>query len=253
VHASVVQFALFFLLGGAIGFFGGLFGVGGAIVSIPVLAVAFGMSEQQAQGTSLLMVVSNVVVALWRYNREQKIDWRMGAYLATVAIPFSYLGAHLATELPERIVRYAFASFVIAIAAFMAWRTGRALAPRAEPLPFVFVGVVGAISGFMAGAFGIGGAMFTIPAMSVFFGLSQVAAQGQALVLAVPGALVGLVTYTVARDVAWLVGIALALGGCTTVVWGAHVAHRLPDRTLRWLWICFLLVAATALILRKSS
>jgi len=252
VQDSAAHFALFFAIGSAIGFVGGLFGVGGAILSIPVLAVAFGMSEQEAQGTSLLMVVSNVFVALWRYNRQQKIDWRMGSYLAVVAIPFSYLGAHVAIHLPEKIVRYSFASFVIVIAAFMSWRTGRALPAREKPLPFPLVGVVGAISGVLSGAFGIGGAMFTIPAMSVMFGLNQVLAQGQALVLAVPGSFVGMATYAAAHDIDWLVGVALAIGGFTTVGWGARVAHRLPDLTLRWLWIANLVVSAFALFLRRG-
>jgi uncharacterized membrane protein YfcA len=148
-------------------------------------------------------------------------------------------------------VRYSFASFVVAVAVFMTWRTSHTL-PTRKPLPFVFVGVVGAISGLMAGAFGIGGAMFTIPSMSVLFGLSQVAAQGQALVLAVPGALVGLVAYAFAHDIQWIAGIGLAAGGFTTVTLGAHVAHKLPDRTLRWLWISFLLVSAIALFLRRA-
>jgi uncharacterized membrane protein YfcA len=161
------------------------------------------------------------------------------------------LGARLAIELPERVVRYSYASFVVVVALFMAWRTTHVLKAR-KPLPFIYVGVVGAISGVLAGAFGIGGAIFTIPSLSVLFGLSQVAAQGQALVLAVPGALVGMITYAYAHDIVWITGIGLALGGFTSVSWGAHVAHRLPERTLRWLWISFLLLAAVALFVHVS-
>jgi uncharacterized protein len=248
----IAEIIVFLVIGGAVGFFGGLFGVGGAITSIPILGIFFGMPEQEAQGTSLVMVVSNVGLALWRYSREQQMNVRMATVLAIVAVPFSYLGARYATELPERVLRFAFASFVVLIALYMLWRLVGKMPDAKRILPFPFVGVVGAISGVMAGAFGIGGAMFTIPAMSVFFGLSQVASQGMALALAVPGALVGLATYAAAGDIDWTAGSALAVGGLATVSAGAHLAHRLPDRTLRVLWVVFLLTAAAALFLRKG-
>jgi uncharacterized protein len=244
----IAEFVLFLVIGCGIGFLGGLFGVGGAITSIPILGIFFGMSEQEAQGTSLVMVVSNVGLALWHYSHQQRINVRMAIVLAVVAIPFAYLGARYATLLPEQTLRYAFASFVVVIALYMMWRLLGTLPTPKRPFPFPFVGVVGAISGLMAGAFGIGGAMFTIPAMSILFGLSQVAAQGLALALGVPGALVGLATYAAAKDIDWSIGIALALGGLATVQTGAHLAHRIPDRTLRWLWIAFLFIAAAALV-----
>jgi uncharacterized membrane protein YfcA len=248
IHEIVV----FLLIGGAIGFVGGLFGVGGAVMSIPVLGVFFGMSEQEAQGTSLVMVVSNVVLGLFQYHREQKLDLRMGAILAVSAVPFAYLGVRIVTLLPSNTVRVAFGVFIVCIALFMTWRLTTPLPAFKRRFPRPFAAAIGAFSGLLAGAFGIGGAMFTIPAMTVFFGLSQVASQGMALALAVPGALVGIATYAAARDVDWIVGIPLAVGGLISVPFGAHVAHRIPDRTLRWLWIAQLLVAAGGLFFKAA-
>lgn len=252
MHSLTAQIVLFFIIGGAIGFIGGLFGVGGAVLSIPVLGVFFGMTEQAAQGTSLVMVVSNVVLGLWEYNRKQKLDKRLGALLALSAVPFAYVGARIVTLLPSSTVRIAFGIFVLCIAGFMVWRMSGTLPSLAKPLPRPFAAAIGATSGLLAGAFGIGGAMFTIPAMTVFFAMSQVESQGMALALAVPGAVVGIATYAAASDVDWLVGIPLAVGGFATVPLGAHVAHRIPDRALRWLWISQLFVSAAGLFLKAA-
>lgn len=247
MHSLINEIIVFLIIGGAIGFIGGLFGVGGAVMSIPVLGIFFGMSEQEAQGTSLVMVVSNVFLGLWQYNRKQKLDKGMGILLALSSIPFAYAAARIVTVLPSNRVRVAFGVFILCIAAFMTWRMLAPMPASGRRYPRSFAAAIGAISGLLAGAFGIGGAMFTIPAMTFFFGLSQVASQGMALALAVPGALVGIATYAAANDVDWIAGVPLAAGGLLTVPLGAYVAHRIPDRTLRWLWIAQLLVAAGGL------
>jgi uncharacterized membrane protein YfcA len=47
--------------GGMAGLLGGLFGVGGGFLVIPLLGFFYGMDQQTAQGTVLIMVVPNVV------------------------------------------------------------------------------------------------------------------------------------------------------------------------------------------------
>ncbi|NAT38117.1 hypothetical protein CU661_12290, partial [Pseudomonas syringae pv. actinidifoliorum] len=64
---------MFVLLGAAMGTLGGLFGIGGGLVAIPALGVLFGLDQQLAQGTALLMVLPNVLLALWRYNQRNRI------------------------------------------------------------------------------------------------------------------------------------------------------------------------------------
>ena len=69
-----LSFAMFVALGAVIGFVGALVGIGGGIVAIPMLAIVFDMPQQLAQGTGMIMIVANVLFAVYGYNKNNKID-----------------------------------------------------------------------------------------------------------------------------------------------------------------------------------
>lgn len=248
----VLSAFVYFVLGLLFGYLGGLFGIGGGLVAIPVLGVFFGYSEQVAQGTALVMIVPNVLLGLWHYIRKVGLDTRLAVTLAVTAVPFTFLGARVATTLPSAPLRIAFAIFIAAIAITMAWRT---FGPRRERsghvYPWQLAGVVGAIGGSLSGFFSVGGAVFAVPLMSSLFGLSQVAAQGMGLALVAPGTVVSIITYAAAHDIDWISGIALALGGALSVPYGVNLAKRLPERVLRGLFVVLMLASAMGLVLRS--
>ena len=84
-------------LGVVSGLFGGLFGIGGGVLAIPLLGLAYGLHQQMAQGTVLVMVVPNVLFGLWGYRRRVGVDLRIGATLAVTATVSTYPAAHFAT------------------------------------------------------------------------------------------------------------------------------------------------------------
>lgn len=47
------------------GVFSGLIGVGGGIIIVPALVLLFGMSQHQAQGTTLALLVPHTSGAVW--------------------------------------------------------------------------------------------------------------------------------------------------------------------------------------------
>jgi uncharacterized protein len=116
--------------------------------------------------------------------------------------------------------------------------------------PWPFAAFVGAIGGALSGLFGVGGAVFSVPVMSGFFGLSQVAAQGMGLALVAPGSVISIATFAAAHDVEWIPGVALALGGVFAVPRGVDLAKRLPERVLQVLFALLMLASAAALFAR---
>jgi uncharacterized membrane protein YfcA len=243
----LLHLGLYVVLGAAFGLLGGLFGIGGGIVAIPILGLAFGMSQQVAQGTALVMVVPNVAIGLWRYYQKRSLNVRYAVTLALSAIPFTYAAARVATGLPSHPLRIAFAIFTFVVALYVLWKSFAAGSAPTARAAWYYSSIVGAIGGTLSGFFSVGGATFAVPAMAEFFGLTQAAAQSMGLALTAPGTLVGLATYGAAGDVNWLTGAALAAGGVPAVSFGVDLAHQLPERTLKAVFAVFLFAAALAL------
>ena len=148
-----------------------------------------------------------------------------------------YPAARLATGLDPHVLRLAFALFLAAIAATVAYYTWHG-GSRVEAGPtraWGWITVVGLIGGAFSGFFGVGGAFVAPPLLTTFFGLRQLEAQGLALTLVSPSALIALLAYAEAGRVDWVIGLPLALDGIATTSAGVKFASRLPERRMRWL------------------
>src|SRR5437764_210 len=108
------QIAAVGALGVLSGLFGGLFGIGGGVLAIPLLGLLFGLHQQMAQGTVLIMV------ALLSYARAGEVDWGLGIPLAIGGIAAIPAGVAVAYRLPERRLRLGFCGLLLVTAALLA-------------------------------------------------------------------------------------------------------------------------------------
>ncbi len=231
---------------------GGLFGIGGGLLAIPALGVIFGLDQQLAQGTALVMVVPNVVLALWRYHQRNRIDPRQAGVLALTGLLCAFLASSVAARIDAARMREAFVIFLLALAGYMFWRLFRR-PPQGGATPrygLPWMGVLGLGAGSLGGLFGVGGGVLATPVLTSVFGLAQVVAQGLALALAAPSTAVALGTYAMHGHVDWRMGIPLALGGLLSISWGVRLAHALPERSLRMAFCAFLALCAVLLLVR---
>ncbi|WP_371106555.1 sulfite exporter TauE/SafE family protein [Pseudomonas sp. CF161] len=240
---------MYLLLGVALGTMGGLFGIGGGLIAIPVLGVWFGLDQQIAQGTALVMVVPNVMLALWRYHQRNRIELRHALPLASMGFCFAWIGSIWAVGIDAQIMRIGFVAFLVALSCYNLLRmfVGNTPASAQMRYSWPWLGVLGAASGTMGGLFGVGGAVVATPILTSVFGTSQVVAQGLSLALALPSTGVTLVTYGVHQEVDWMIGLPLALGGLMSISWGVKIAHSMPERLLRGLFCGFLVLCAVML------
>lgn len=240
-------------LGALLGALGGLLGIGGAIIAIPVLVFGYGMDQQMAQGTALVMMVPNVLIAFWRYRQRNPFPLRTALAIGLASIVSTYPAARLAVALDAHTLKLSFAIFLLWLAGYFFW-TSRERAEGQERAPGAgwserYLPAVGVFGGLFAGLFSVGAGIIATPIFVRGFGKRQAVAQGLALALVVPGAMVALATYSRARHVDWPIGMALAAGGMATVTWGVALAHRLPERRLKQLF--GLMVLATALLMLR--
>jgi uncharacterized protein len=99
-------------VGVAAGVLAGLLGVGGGVLLVPFLVLAAGMSQHEAEATSLLVVLPTAIIASLTLRRRGVGDLgaalRMGLFGAAGAVG----GALLALWLPGDVLRTVFAVFL---------------------------------------------------------------------------------------------------------------------------------------------
>ena len=146
-------------LGAAGGIIGGMFGVGGGVIVIPLLGMLYDLDQQVAQGTTLVMVVPNVMLGFWRYRQRVGLDPRIALTLAVSALAATYPVARIATGLDPHNLRLAFAGFLVilgAIVAYVTWRGFAGSSGRA-PLAWGWSAILGVAGGVVSGRCGVGG------------------------------------------------------------------------------------------------
>jgi uncharacterized membrane protein YfcA len=107
------------------GILAGLIGVGGGVIVVPVLMVAFGTSDLVAKGTSLLMMIPTAISGTISNIRRRNVDLVAAAIVGVSACTTTALGAWLATLLDPLAANLLFAAYLVVIAVQMAMKAIR--------------------------------------------------------------------------------------------------------------------------------
>lgn len=107
-------------LGLAAGVLSGLLGIGGGIILIPALIYLFGLSQQQAQGTTLALMVPPIgILAAWTYYKHGFVDIKIAALICLGFIIGGLFGAQWAVTIPKDILRRVFGIVLLLISLHM--------------------------------------------------------------------------------------------------------------------------------------
>src|SRR5699024_4982778 len=118
-----LSFAMFVALGAIIGFVGALVGIGGGIVAIPMLAIVFDMPQQLAQGTGMVMIVANVLLAVYGYNKNNIIDFKGVSLALVVNVVVTNFASLLAQGVDPILLRRLFAVMLFILSMLYFWQT----------------------------------------------------------------------------------------------------------------------------------
>ena len=106
---------------------GGLVGVGGGVLFVPALTVCLGLSQIEAESTSLLMIVIVALVGALRQRSYGNVDVRSALVVGALSPLGVLVGVVVANAVPQRALELSFAALVL----FMAYGlVRRALAPQ---------------------------------------------------------------------------------------------------------------------------
>jgi hypothetical protein len=114
---SVSQIILLAVIGLIAGIFSGSLGVGGAIIVIPALVFFLGMSQHQAQGTSLAFMIPPVTLfAVINYWKQGYVNWKFAIILALMFFIGAYIGSTISVHIPEKVLKKIFGALLFFVA-----------------------------------------------------------------------------------------------------------------------------------------
>lgn len=115
---NILLYLLAGLLGGIVS---GAFGIGGGTIMVPLFVLAFGLTQHQAQGTALAVMLPPVfILAVMRYYWAGNVKIQMAVYIAIGFLFGALIGANMIQGISDQYLKRAFGIFLILIGVKMA-------------------------------------------------------------------------------------------------------------------------------------
>lgn len=248
---SVVPGAV--LAGFCAGVLSALLGIGGAVVSTPMVRL-LGGTPIEAVGSTVPAIIPGALSGAWRYSREGLVQWRIAITLGLSGSVMAVVGALASDAVNGRLLMVLTAFMMLWAGGSVVWRLRhpRMAAPadaarseRDEPRPSgLLVGALGVIAGFTAGLLGVGGGIIVVPVLSGPLRLPMRQAVASSLVAVAVFQVPALVTHVWLGHVNWVIAIPLALGAIPGAQVGAKLTVAASDRTIQVLFATLVVVIA---------
>jgi uncharacterized membrane protein YfcA len=251
------------------GFVAGLLGVGGGIVTVPVLEYSLrfaGVPEEYrmhvAVATSLAAIMPTAISSARSHHARGAVDWALAKRWALPMLLAAFAGSLLASQAPLAVLAGVFGGVALLIALKMLLPLDELRFAQAVPQG-VGGGAIAALIGGVSAVMGIGGGTLTVPTLNLC-GYPIHRAVGTASVFGLVISVPGTVGYLLAEPpvlLPWatvgfvsLAGLALiAPGSMLTATLGARVAHALSRRRLAQAFGVFLLFVGSRMVYRALA
>lgn len=263
---NIIPLALPLIIAGLFaGFMAGLLGVGGGLITVPILFLTFSSlaiggewAMHMAVATSLAIIIPTSIASARTHHKKGGIDGAVVRQWWLFIVIFAALGAQFAEGLKTETLVIFFACLTLLMGLKMILPLDDVRLQDRLPVSFARF-IAPSFIGFFSAVMGIGGGLFSVPYLTLF-GVPVRRAVGTAaligLFISVMGAL-GFVYagFSNAALPEWTLGFiylpAWAIVAPLSVAMaplGAMVAHRIPKRSLSIIFGGFLLVSTGRMI-----
>ena len=252
-------------LGGFVGFFSGLLGIGGGSAMVPVLVFIFAAKQfapnyvvHLALGTGIASILFTSASSVRSHHWRSAVNWRIVRRMVPGVVTGTFCGALLAGYLDVRMLSIAFTALIYYLATRLLLET-KPVASRDLPGSTV-IALVGGGIGVLSSLSATGGASLVVPFLvkrniRVHEAIGTAAAIGWPLAAAgTAGYIVsglttpGLPEYSIGfvyfPALFWIVIASMLMAPV-----GARIAHRTPGNTLKKIFAILLYILATKMLL----
>jgi uncharacterized membrane protein YfcA len=246
------------------GLAGGLLGVGGGFVMVPLQVIWAGRSQHRATGTSLAAILPIAVVAAATYyfgGRSPQTDLTVAFFLAVGGAAGAFFGSVAARRISERVLTIVVAILLVAVGLKEVYDAAIGSAPHLvgsavrvlAPADYALIAAGGFVVGVVSGLTGVGGGILIVPLLGLGFGIGQRVAQGTSLVAILPTSAIGALTHHRSGNVNVRAAVWMGVAGAPAALAGSALALWLPQRVLGGVFGLFLLVAAARIWPRRAA
>ena len=240
---------LFATLGIFAGLIAGMFGVGGGIITVPVLVACFiqydfedAIMTHMAVGTSLGCIVFTGISSAYAHRKKNAINYKFFKPIALGIVIGAFLGALFAVQLNGNILKIIIGIFALFVAIQMGINREIEFKKRVERNKEPYF--VGTGIGFISSILGIGGGIFSVPYLKAS-GLTMTSSIGTSAACGVPIAIFGALGYIISGinnallpplTLGYIYLPALLGISLTSVIaakYGAHIAHHVSEKILK--------------------
>jgi uncharacterized protein len=276
MHLSLVM--LLFIFGGAVlaGVVGSLVGLGGGVLLVPMLTLAFGLPIQYAVGTSIVAVIATSSGSAAAYVRDHLTNMRVGLFLEMATTIGAICGAFLAgilvpnllfvifglvllisavplvfkigEELPRGVRNDRWANWLHLSSSYPDRRLGREVSYQVTRTPVGLAMMY--VAGVLSGLLGIGSGTLKVLAMDTVMRLPMKVSTTTSNFMIGVTAAASAGIYFSRGDIPPLIAAPVALGVLAGAFIGSRLLTRLSNKTLRLIFLPVLTIIAIQMVMR---
>ena len=256
---------VYMALGSFVGFMGGLLGVGGGGILVPLLAsilVYQGIGGDKvvhlALGTSLMCMVISSTASTRAHASQDAVVWKVVSGMAPGIILGTLLSTQVAANLNSAYIALFFALFMalVAVQMFVNWQPK----PSLKPITFRGLLPVGVAIGAIAALAAVGGGFLTVTYLS-YKKIGMKRAIGTSAAIGFPIAISGTIGYMISGwsktlSEPYTIGfiylpafLAISIASSIAAPYGAHCSHRLPEASLKKIFAVISLILSLRMLL----
>ncbi|CAM2066028.1 putative membrane transporter protein [Sulfidibacter corallicola] len=235
------------------GFFCGLINTiagSGSLISLPLLIFA-GLPANVANGTNRVAILMQSVIGIAGFAKHGRLDFRHGAWLVLPSVVGAVVGAQVAVDLDERLMRLSLAVIMFLMLGLILARPKRWLRgsgvetpPKVTWKEVVSFFAIGFYGGFIQAGVGI----FLLASLVLVSGYDLVKANGVKLMLVLAYTPFALAVFVAADQVDWLLGLWLGVGNMVGAWVGARMAVQKGAGFVRWVLVGVVAISALKLM-----
>ena len=220
----------------------------GSLLTLPIL-ILLGLPANVANGTNRVGVLLQNVVAVATFRQRGALDLSGGWKLVLPSVVGSVIGAELAVDLDEALLRRMIGALMLVLLAVMLFKPERWIAAqvaRREPrllveVPLFFL--IGMYGGFIQISVGL----FLLAGLVLGAGYNLVGANAMKNLIVLVFTAAALVVFVLNGQVQWMLGLLLGAGRLARAWVAAHFAITRGAAFVRWAVIVIVVLSTIAL------